>query len=253
MKRAWLYLLVFIFASAWFFRDLSSMVVEMPVLSRATVSANLNTATQLPQYELPDIVSYQPDSFSNQIYSWQKAYQNDYSDFNRALSYELNKYPQDFFTKANIDNIFIVKSIDGASGAHGFADTASRDIYINAVDSNDVNNPYILSTIHHEIAHLYFIELAGYGVINDSYWQTIYSYEAGSNGSLFPSDGFVSQNAKLSVAEDMAEVFAFMLNDEYRPLLLERLSQDQVLEKKVSYILELNSRFYPDSQWLLPR
>ena len=54
---------------------------------------------------------------------------------------------------------------------------------------------------------------------------------------IYNSNGFVSEYAKSTISEDMAETFSFMMSDNY--LILDMISKDEILNKKVKLIENL--------------
>ena len=51
---------------------------------------------------------------------------------------------------------------------------------------------------------------------------------------IYNSKGFVSEYAKSTISEDMAETFSLMMSDNY--LILDMISKDEILNKKVKLI-----------------
>jgi hypothetical protein len=170
---------------------------------------------------------------------------NESDNYWTMLDDELSLYTSRFFERVHLRSIVLVEELESIEGVPtlGFADINQGVLYLNVKDKR-ANTSLVKSTIHHEIGHFLSFASYGYDIFGSSEWnaisQTDYSSDEANEGDIYyPAEGFVSNYAQSSAAEDMAEVFAFVMTREYRADLSEHLRIDPVLSQKTSAIEEM--------------
>lgn len=178
----------------------------------------------------------------NAQYTWSvatnKTHDAEYAYYEQ-FDYELSKYSPDFLSEAGIHQIIFVDNLNMIDGTPvlGFADILSGVIYFD-IEATRANTGLIQSTIHHEIAHI---------MLYEAYGMDMYSLES------WPSkrdEGFVSEYAKTSVAEDMAEVFAHAMTDQYQTALRQEAKNDSILQEKLELVRQ--GATLVDADFILP-
>ena len=228
-----------------------SLKLVMPASSPARVVAPDDIGLEAyssgsPQYHNSKFISTTPALASNSLYTWNiLADSDELQAFNAAMAEELSKYDPAFLRAVGLNRVYLVDDIVDASGrkALGFSETTGGNIYLNLIDEVRLGTAYGRSTIHHEIGHLLSVRALGATGLESPDWRRlnpdadIYSSAAGGS-ELFPRPGFVSAYAMSSVAEDMAEVFAFAMSDGYSQLLAEEVLSDDILAGKLKLLEE---------------
>ncbi len=183
-------------------------------------------------------------------YSWKNAnakVHNSEIAFYESLDEELVKYDANFFADAGIKRIYLVDDITTNSGLPvlGFASLTTGDLFYN-LDARRADTGLIKGTIHHEIAHMLFHAELGGEMYNLAEWGDAHDHDhtrsgsaSYSDGTSFQEAGYVSNYAKTSIAEDMAEVYAFMLTDHYKDDLVLARSDDAVIDAKVAIVEQI--------------
>ena len=127
----------------------------------------------------------------------------------------------------------------GGIPALGFANPEMKTLILNT-NSNSLN---FVRVLHHEIFHV--IEYNYKNELSSISWNNLnsnsFKYSECSTCSnsysldrIYNSNGFVSEYAKSTISEDMAETFSFMMSD--NSLILDMITNDQILNKKVMII-----------------
>ncbi len=153
------------------------------------------------------------------------------------------RYNDDFFKKIKLKYIILCDELE-ISGipALGFANPEMKTIILN-INSDNSNFERVL---HHEIFHI--IEHNFNNYFSTISWSDLnskeFEYSACSTCSnnynlvkIYNSKGFVSEYAKSTISEDMAETFSFMMSD--NNLILDMISKDEILSKKVRTIKKI--------------
>ena len=155
---------------------------------------------------------------------------------------ELNVFKKEFFEKIKLKYIILCKELKvGEINALGFANPEMETILLNI----NVNNKNFERVIHHEVFHIiennykkFFPDTvwAKFNNPNFYYSGNSASPEAYSLAKLSNTNGFFSEYAKYSIAEDMAETFSFM--NSRKKYVSEVINSDKILNKKVIFIKE---------------
>ena len=151
-----------------------------------------------------------------------------------------DRYNDDFFRKIKLKYIVLCSELEIAGiPALGFANPEMKTLILN-INSNNSNFERVL---HHEVFHIiehnfnkYFSNIS-WGDLNSKEFNYSACSTCSNNYSLekiYNSKGFVSEYAKSTISEDMAETFSFMMSD--NNLILDMISKDEILNKKVRTI-----------------
>tara|TARA_B100001057_G_scaffold255482_1_gene255726 strand:+ start:765 stop:1502 length:738 start_codon:yes stop_codon:yes gene_type:complete len=148
-----------------------------------------------------------------------------------------DRYSDDFFRTIELKYIVLCSELEIAGiPALGFANPEMKTLILNT-KSNNFNFTRVL---HHEVFHI--IEYNFNKYFSNDLWIKLNSKEfkyspcstCSNNYSLetiYNSKGFVSEYAKSTISEDMAETFSFMMSD--NNLILDMINKDKILNKKV--------------------
>ena len=154
-----------------------------------------------------------------------------------------DSYNDDFFRKIKLRYIVLCGDLKIAGiPALGFANPEMKTLILNT-NSNNLN---FIRVLHHEIFHI--IEHNFNKYFSTIYWSNLNSKEfkysacstCSNNYSLEKirnNEGFVSEYAKSTLSEDMAETFSFMMSD--NALVLNMISKDKILDRKVKTIKKI--------------
>ena len=151
-----------------------------------------------------------------------------------------DRYNDDFFRKIKLKYIVLCSELEIAGiPALGFANPEMKTLILN-INSNNSNFERVL---HHEVFHIiehnfnkYFSNIS-WGDLNSKEFNYSACSTCSNNYSLdkiYDSKGFVSEYAKSTISEDMAETFSLMMSD--NNLILNMISKDEILDKKVRTI-----------------
>ena len=152
----------------------------------------------------------------------------------------IESYNDDFFRKINLKYILLCNELKiGGIPALGFANPEMKTLILNT-NSNSLN---FVRVLHHEIFHV--IEYNYKNELSSISWNNLnsnsFKYSGCSTCSnsysldrIYNSKGFVSEYAKSTISEDMAETFSFMMSD--NSLILNMITNDRILYKKVAII-----------------
>ena len=151
-----------------------------------------------------------------------------------------DSYNNDFFRKIKLKYIVLCSNLKIAGiPALGFANPEMKTLILN-INTNNLNFERVL---HHEVFHIiernfnkYFSEIS-WNNLNSKEFKYSACSTCSNNYSLekiYNSEGFISEYAKSTISEDMAETFSFMMSD--NNLILEMISKDEILNKKVRTI-----------------
>ena len=151
-----------------------------------------------------------------------------------------DSYNDDFFRKIRLKYIVLCSDLKIAGiPALGFANPEMKTLILN-INTNNLNFERVL---HHEVFHIiernfnkYFSEIS-WNNLNSKEFKYSACSTCSNNYSLekiYNSEGFVSEYAKSTISEDMAETFSFMMSD--NNLIINMISNDEILNKKVRII-----------------
>ena len=154
-----------------------------------------------------------------------------------------DRYNDDFFRKIKLKYIVLCSELEIAGiPALGFANPEMKTLIFNI----NTNNSNFERVLHHEVFHIiehnfkkYFFNIS-WSDLNSKEFKYSACSTCSNNYSLekiYNSKGFVSEYAKSTISEDMAETFSFMMSDNY--LILDMISKDEILNKKVKLIENL--------------
>ena len=164
-----------------------------------------------------------------------------------------NKYNDDFFRKIKLKYIVLCSELEIAGiPALGFANPEMKTLIFNI----NTNNSNFERVLHHEVFHIiehnfnkYFLNISWSGLNSNKFKYSACS-TCSNNYSLekiYNSKGFISEYAKSSISEDMAETFSFMMSD--NNLIQDMVNKDEILNNKVKVIkniikkLDINHQF----------
>ena len=151
-----------------------------------------------------------------------------------------DSYNDDFFRKIKLKYIVLCSDLKIAEiPALGFANPEMKTLILNI----NTNNSNFERVLHHEVFHI--IEHNFNKYFSNISWNNLnskeFKYSACSTCSnnyslekIYNSEGFISEYAKSTISEDMAETFSFMMSD--NNLILDMISKDEILNKKVRVI-----------------
>jgi hypothetical protein len=168
----------------------------------------------------------------------------------QTLQGELDSYPTELFRKAGLRRIVVCSKLalnDRVYG--GTADSEHGVIYLQIPDEQS-DSIYLRMAVHHEFFHLLDFALGHFE--SDPAWETLNvpGFRYGAGGETMLDDplagipdpllaGFINKYSTSGLAEDKAEVFAYMM---VAPLVLEaRLPKDGVLwakRKTMEFLLQ---------------
>ncbi len=151
-----------------------------------------------------------------------------------------NKYNDDFFGKIELKYIVLCSELEIAGiPSLGFANPEMKTIILNI----NTNNTKFERVLHHEVFHIiehnfneYFLNIS-WSALNSKEFKYSACSTCSNNYSLEKisnSKGFVSEYAKSTISEDMAETFSFMMSD--NKIIQDMISKDEILNKKVKTI-----------------
>ena len=151
-----------------------------------------------------------------------------------------DSYNNDFFRKIKLKYIVLCSDLKIAEiPALGFANPEMKTLILNI----NTNNSNFERVLHHEVFHI--IEHNFNKYFSNISWNNLnskeFKYSACSTCSnnyslekIYNSEGFISEYAKSTISEDMAETFSFMMSD--NNLILDMIGKDEILNKKVRTI-----------------
>ena len=154
-----------------------------------------------------------------------------------------DSYNDNFFKKIRLKYIVLCGDLKIAGiPALGFANPEMKTLILNT-NSNNLN---FIRVLNHEIFHIiehnfnkYFSTIS-WGNLNSKQFKYSECSTCSNNYSLekiHNSEGFVSEYAKSTLSEDMAETFSFIMSD--NTLVLDMISKDKILDKKVKTIKKI--------------
>ena len=158
----------------------------------------------------------------------------------KIIEKNLNRYSQNFLKKINLKYIVMCEdlSISGINTA-GIPDNIMKTLIVDI----KFNDKYFERVLHHEVFHIiehnfnkYFLNIS-WSDLNSKEFKYSACSTCSNNYSLekiYNSKGFVSEYAKSTISEDMAETFSFMMSD--NNLILDMIIKDEILNKKVRII-----------------
>jgi hypothetical protein len=168
----------------------------------------------------------------------------------QILLVALEKYPSDFFSRIDLQNIVVVKDLKvGNQLRKAMPHPLSRSLFY--ADNNDLECLAGLEErVHHELYHFVEARINGSMFYQDTLWRrmnpeyfkyghggsSVYNQAVAFQNLGHPEEGFVSTYAKTALEEDKAEVFGWMMTKGYADRLLEWTQSDSILAKKAFYL-----------------
>ena len=151
-----------------------------------------------------------------------------------------NRYNDDFFRTIKLKYIVLCSGLEiGGIPALGFANPEMKTLILNI----NTNNTKFERVLHHEVFHIiehnfneYFLNIS-WSELNSKEFKYSACSTCSNNYSLEKisnSKGFVSEYAKSTISEDMAETFSFMMSD--NKIIQDMISKDEILNNKVKTI-----------------
>jgi len=155
----------------------------------------------------------------------------------KIINKNLNRYSSDFLKKVNLKYIVLCENLSiGEIKTAGVPDSIMRTLILDI----KFNETYFERAIHHEVFHI--INDTYKALFNDKKWKAFnkknFQYSECStcnkewNLDLYDkTEGFLTEYAKSTASEDMAEVFSHLMiypNKIY--------NNDSIIKKKISFI-----------------
>jgi hypothetical protein len=207
---------------------------------------------------LRDIPIVTPDEFaaldvSNQVLNVSPASQMNLRAFLPVLAEEIELYPSRLIWQLRLNRIVLCTRLSlNAQPIGGIVDFQRGDLYLDS-GSLAANVAYARKAIHHEIFHLLDYRRRE-DIYRDSNWEALnapgFQYSGDRrfllsepNSGVESSDlaGFLNHYSTCNVAEDKAEVFAFLMVQPDK--VAERARSDRVLQSKVIWMKVLLETF----------
>ncbi|MCA9394729.1 MAG: hypothetical protein KC900_11025 [Candidatus Omnitrophica bacterium] len=193
-----------------------------------------------------------PDDIDQTQISLREAAPKDYGRVYRfllLLQEELNKYPPNFLRPAQLESIYLVKSLFREDkNAQGIYDYRHKIIFFDFARQYGGEMAQ-RHNIHHEFFHVidtnsfYWQEKVGWEELNASDFEYVrkgkvhVDPEPNQANYFAPTrKGFVTYYAMMSPYEDKAEVFACLFVRSQSRLIQRWAAKDDILQKKISYL-----------------
>jgi hypothetical protein len=170
------------------------------------------------------------------------------------LERELSLYPRECFKQSKLRRIVVCRGLSFNGQARAAVPDFEHDtLFLDAV-AGDYDRRYQRSTIHHDYFHMIDYKDDG-SLDSDREWSRLnpgkFQYGKGgakmqddpNSGSDWDAPGFLTRYATSAVEEDKAEVFAHLMTD--YAAVVERSKSDPVIDRKISAIKALLTRFCP--------
>ena len=178
----------------------------------------------------------------------------------RAYTEEFSKYPRSFLRAVNLEWVAFVKGlrVDGAPRAATYirfyeaTTMAPRGSMIYDVQQGAASRAYVRHSLHHEFFH--FIdegvhvrggENAEWAAMNPPGFKYTGEMARFAPGLEHPAPGIITAYSAKSSAEDRAELFAAMMDEEAHPRLREIATADPVVRRKIRYLVRFLGRIDP--------
>lgn len=220
-------------------------------LAKATSVAGASQALQdfFDQYQLTvEITTTEPSFYAKQYGAFDLLAEDDLKAlkaYGAMLIDEWSKYPYDWVTDSQLKSIVLVKNLKVSDAARAaMPDPIGDALYYDITYGVD---QYAREVLHHEYNHV--VEFNFYNTYNreDTEWKAFnpagFKYGEGGASAYtdpnyvdrdHPSAGFVSEYAKYALEEDKAELFAYLMTDNYDDLE-DWAATDSALAGKVNY------------------
>lgn len=193
--------------------------------------------------------SFTPPSSLYDGFKFSKLSESDLSStktFGQLFIKEWSKYPKDWLQSKSFRAtpliVFTAQVSDSQGVRRGGVYDNGNTMYFDiptmiSVPASDYS--YARAVIHHEANHFAQAIIDGTVYYQDATWLSYnppgFAYGKTIGSSYYhPLNGFVSQYAETNIAEDKAEVFSFIMTDQYRPALNSWLPSDANLSSKVT-------------------
>jgi len=174
--------------------------------------------------------------------------------YTKLIIDEMNKYPNDFFTKIGLDIIIIGKNLkfEGTFRA-SVPDNGKKILFMGIRD--DYTDDYLKHVFHHELNH--YVEYHIWGSHRHDWepWRKLFDGEGGggelayqngenSNSMVYNPDlpGFLNYYSTLGQEEDRSEMIAFFLTEKGNKSFVEKAEKDNIFRQKSILLFE----FYKD-------
>jgi hypothetical protein len=218
------------------------------------ISIHIPSTRQLPDYQ-HEHIGFQPLRIVERGGDAQAV-----APYLRVYTEEFSKYPRSFLRAVNVEWVAFVKGLRvneeprAATYLRSYAPTtmAPRGGMVYDVQQGGTNRAYVRRTLHHEFFH--FID-EGVHVRGGENADWVAMNPAGfrytgqmANFSLrldHPAPGIITAYSAKSSAEDRAELFAAMMDEEAHPRLREIAAADPVVRRKIRYLVRFLERIDP--------
>lgn len=195
-----------------------------------------------------EVASVSPSSAASKVVTYQLVADSDlcaFKVYGATMIDEWSKYPVDWIRATKLkDMIFVTTLTVSGQTRAAMPDVGGWDMYYDVRYSGD----YAREVIHHEFDHLLTASYFGTYWPSDPTWQsynpTGFSYGNGGSScyvnlgscpsTLHPVPGFVDFYATTDIAEDKAELYAYLMTDTYHHQLNDWVTSDSNLANKVN-------------------
>ena len=177
-----------------------------------------------------------------------------------AYIVEFSKYPRSFLRKVNVEWVAFVKGLRvdqeprAATYLRFYAATtmAPAGGMVYDVQQGATDPAYVRRSLHHEFFHFIDEGVQVRGV-DDANWLALNppGFEYNGNMAPFsqrlahPAAGLITTYAEKSSAEDRAELFAALMDEETYPRMREIAAADPVVRRKIRYLIRFLERIDP--------
>ena len=236
----------------WFLPGPPLQAEEPPAVSRLTSRIENDFGVKVIYREVPEGIH------SDVVFS--SASPEDHETLSRYLTLlheELAKYPECFFRKARLEAIVLVKrQFYDSKPLEGMYQRTARIIVFDFLRNQGHDIKQRLN-VHHELYHMFenqnglawtLRDWEGFNVPGFSY-QIPKSLQPNKNPVNYfapPVQGFVTYYGMKSPTEDRAEIFATLMIDSQRRVVLRWMEKDAVLRKKVQALKAAVEDVCPD-------
>jgi hypothetical protein len=229
--------------------------LRMEAEKRVGISVSIPSTRQLPDLQQQD-VTFEPlrvvesrggDARAAALYL-------------RAYMDEFSKYPHSFLRKVNLEWIAFVKGLRvdqeprAATYLRFYAPTtmAPRGGMVYDVQQGAANQAYVRHSLHHEFFHFIDEGVQVWGGENAD-WLAMNPPGFKYTGKManfsqkldHPAPGIITTYSSKSSAEDRAELFAALMDEDTYPRLREIAAADPVVRRKIRYLIRFLERIDP--------
>ena len=229
-------------------------VLRAEAEKRIGISVHIPSTRQLPDHQ-QEHISFQPLRVAERGGDAQAA-----GLYLRAYIDEFSRYPRSFLRAVNVEWVAFVKGLRvngeprAATYIRFYAATtmAPRGSMIYDVQQGATSQAYVRRSLHHEFFH--FIdegvhvrggENAEWVAMNPPGFRYTGEMARFTPRLEQPAPGIITAYSAKSSAEDRAELFATLMDEETHPRLREIAAADPVVRRKIRYLVRFLGRIDP--------